>query len=148
MGANLTANFASGTPYSAQENILPGATISTSSGILDGSVNGSRKPWNFRADLQIDRNIILKFGEEKKKSANLNVYLLVSNLFNTRNILNVYRATGNADDDGYLNAAEWQNQINSQNDVDSYRYYYAMKMDSPFNYGIPRTIRLGVKLDF
>jgi outer membrane receptor protein involved in Fe transport len=148
MGANLTANFASGTPYSAQENILPGATITTSSGILDGSVNGSRKPWNFRADLQIDRNIILKFGEEKKKSANLNVYLLVSNLFNTRNILNVYRATGNSNDDGYLNAAEWQNQINSQNDVDSYRYYYAMKMDSPFNYGIPRTIRLGVKLDF
>jgi hypothetical protein len=91
----------------------------------------------------------LKFGEEKKKSANLNIYLLVSNLFNTQNILNVYRATGNADDDGYLNAAQWQNQINSQNDVESYRmYYYAMRMDNPFNFGIPRTIRLGVKLDF
>lgn len=148
MGANLTANFASGTPYSAQENILPAATIGAGSGILDGSVNGSRKPWNFRADLQIDRNVILKFGEEKKKSANLNIYLLVSNLFNTQNILNVYRATGNADDDGFLNAAEWQNQINSQNDVESYRNYYVMRMDNPFNFGIPRTIRLGVKLDF
>jgi hypothetical protein len=147
-GANLVANFASGTPYSAQENILPGATIGAGSGILEGTVNGSRKPWNFRADLQIDRNIILKFGEEKKKSANLNIYLLVNNVFNTMNVLNVYRATGNADDDGFLNAAEWQNQINSQNDVESYRMYYMMKMDNPFNFGIPRTIRLGVKLDF
>ena len=72
----------------------------------------------------------------------------MSNLFNTQNILNVYRATGNADDDGFLNAAEWQNQINSQNDVESYRHYYALRMDNPFNFGIPRTIRLGVKLDF
>lgn len=147
-GANIVSNFSSGTPYSAQENILPSATINASSGILDGTVNGSRKPWNFRADLQIDRNFTLKFGEEKKKSSNLNVYILVSNLFNTKNILNVYRATGNANDDGFLNAAQWQNQINSQNDVESYKMYYAMKMDNPFNYGIPRTIRLGVKLDF
>ena len=38
----------------------------------------------------------------KKKMAFLNVYVRVTNLFNQFNILNVYRATGNWDDDGYL----------------------------------------------
>ncbi len=148
MGANLVGNFASGTPYSRQERITGAALISSPTPVLEGEPFGSRKPWQFRADLQIDKNIILKFGEEKKKSANLNIYLLVRNLFDTRNILSVYRATGNVDDDGYLNAAAFQNSISSQNDENAYRYYYALKVDNPYNYGIPRQIRLGVKLDF
>ena len=78
----------------------------------------------------------------------MNIYLLVRNLFNTVNILNVYRATGNVDDDGYLNAAEFQNAISTQNSEETFRYYYAMKANNPYNYGIPRQIRLGIKLDF
>ena len=147
-GANLVANFASGTPYSRQERITGAALINAPQAVLEGEPFGSRKPWQFRADLQLDKNIILKFGEEKSKSANLNVYLLVRNLFNTVNILNVYRATGNVDDDGYLNAAEFQNAISTQNNEETFRYYYAMKANNPYNYGIPRQIRLGVKLDF
>ncbi len=148
MGANMTTYIASGTPYSAQSTILPTAFINAGSGGIKGTVNGSRKPGSFRTDLQIDKNIVLKFGEEKKKSANLNVYLLVNNLFNFRNVLDVYRATGNAEDDGYLNAAQWQSQIQAQRDVESFTQYYLMRMDNPFNFGIPRTIRLGAKLDF
>lgn len=147
-GANLVANFASGTPYSRQERITGAALLSPPQAVLEGEPYGSRKPWQFRADLQLDKNITLKFGDEKSKSANLNVYLLVRNLFNTINILNVYRATGNVNDDGYLNAAEFQNAISTQNNEDTFRYYYAMKADNPYNYGIPRQIRLGIKLDF
>ena len=147
-GANLVANFASGTPYSRQERITGAALINSPQAVLEGEPFGSRKPWQFRADLQIDKNVTLKFGEEKSKSANLNIYLLVRNLFNTVNILNVYRATGNVDDDGYLNAAEFQNAISTQNSEETFRYYYAMKANNPYNYGIPRQIRLGIKLDF
>ena len=78
----------------------------------------------------------------------MNIYLLVRNLFDTRNILNVYRATGNVNDDGYLNAASFQNSISTQNDEDAFRYYYALKADNPYNYGVPRQIRLGCKIDF
>ena len=147
-GANLVANFASGTPYSRQERITGSALISSPTPVLAGEPFGSRKPWQFRTDLQIDRNIIVSFGEDKKKKANLNIYLLVRNLFDTQNILSVYRATGNVDDDGYLNAASYQNQIAQQNDEEAFRYYYALKVDNPYNYGMPRQIRLGVKLDF
>jgi len=148
MGANLVSYFASGTPYSAQEGVIPTAFIAGNSGGIKGTVNGSRKPSSFRSDLQIDRNFVLKFGAEKKKSANLNVYLLVNNLFNFQNVLDIYRATGNADDDGYLNAAQYQAQIQSQRDSEAFANYYIMKMNDPFNFGIPRTIRLGAKLDF
>ena len=149
-GINMVINGSSGTPYSAQEQISPAAPLNPTSGTLDGTVNGSRKPWQVRSDMQIDKNIILKFGkgEEKKKSANLNVYLLVNNVLNTINITNVYRATGNPDDDGYLNAATYQAGIQSQNDEASFRYLYALKANNPYNYGIPRTIRIGAKLDF
>ena len=149
-GANLVANFASGMPYSRQQRITGAALISTPTPILEGEPFGSRKPWNFRADLQIDKNITLNFGsgETKKKSANLNVYLLMTNVFNSLNITNVYRATGNAGDDGYLNAARYQTSIQTQNDEVAFRYYYAMKANNPYNYGMPRQIRLGVKLDF
>jgi hypothetical protein len=147
-GLNLVANFASGTPYSRQEKITGAALITAPTPILAGEPFGSRKPWQFRTDMQIDRNIVVSFGEDKKKKANLNIYLLVRNLFDTQNILNVYRATGNVNDDGYLNAASFQNSIATQNNEEAFRYYYALKADNPYNYGMPRQIRLGVKLDF
>ena len=100
--------------------------------------------------MQIDKNFTLEFGKDdaKKKSANLNIYLLVTNLFNTLNITDVYRATGNAGDDGYLNAARFQTSISTQNNEEAFRYYYALKANDPYNFGIPRQIRLGIKLDF
>ena len=63
-------------------------------------------------------------------------------------MLGVYRATGNSDDDGYLAAAEFQQAIQNQIDEQSFRDYYLMKIQNPFNISIPRTIRLGVKFDF
>ena len=100
-------------------------------------------------DLQLDRNFELSLGkEDKKRAAFLNVYLRVTNLFNQFNFLSVYRATGNWDDDGFLAAAEWQSSIQNQLDEQSFRDYYAMKVQNPFNISAPRTIRLGVKFDF
>lgn len=54
----------------------------------------------------------------------------------------------NSDDDGYLNYAKNQDQISTQNDEAAYRNYYAMLINSPYNYTLPRTIRLGVQFSF
>lgn len=78
----------------------------------------------------------------------MNVYLQVLNLFDTQNVLNVYSATGNANDDGYLSADEWQTSINSRIDSQAYRTMYAMRINSPFNYSSPRRIRVGVNFKF
>jgi len=148
-GLNIVSNIYSGSPYSNQTFITDEGIGNLNAG-LNGTLNGSRLPWSYRLDLQLDRTFNLEFGsnEDKKKVAFLNVYLRVTNLFNQFNLLNVYRATGNWDDDGYLEAASSQTSIQNQLDEQSFRDYYQMKIQNPFNISTPRTIRLGVKLDF
>lgn len=147
-GVNFIGNLGSGVPYTASAIAYP--VTGEVSPTTDGSINGSRLPWQFSLSAQLDRNFTLKFGGEgdKAKTANLNIYLWVNNVLNTQNILGVYRFTGVSDDDGYLATAQYQPQINSQISPSSFRNYYSMYVDNPFNLGAPRTIRLGVKLDF
>ncbi|MGB2040117.1 MAG: carboxypeptidase regulatory-like domain-containing protein [Flavobacteriales bacterium] len=147
-GLNMIANLGSGTPYTASTIATPiTGEISPST---EGSINGSRLPWQFSLDANLDRNFTLTYGGEgdAAKTTNLNLYLWIGNVLNTRNINSVYRFTGVADDDGYLAAAQYQPLINSQNDPNAFRNYYSMFVDNPFNLGLPRTVRLGLKFDF
>ncbi len=148
-GLNIITLVNSGTPYSRQNNITPVA-IGVGTPQQLGSINGSRKPWTYRLDLQLDKNFFLEYGGEegRKKRAYLNVYCRVTNLFNWFNVLNVYRATGNPSDDGYLLAAQSQPTIQNQLDEQAFRDMYMMAINNPYNLSIPRTIRLGVKFDF
>ncbi|MDA7743777.1 carboxypeptidase regulatory-like domain-containing protein [Flavobacteriales bacterium] len=146
-GINMIANLGSGTPYTASTIATPiTGEISPST---EGSINGSRLPWQFNMDMNIDKNWAITRGEgDDAHSYNVNVYFWISNLLNTRNINSVYRFTGISEDDGYLAAAQYQPLINSQNDPNAFRNYYGMYVNNPFNLGVPRTIRLGVKFDF
>lgn len=148
-GLNIVSNIYSGSPYSAQTFITDEGIGNMNAG-LSGTLNGSRLPWSYRLDMQLDRTFALNFGGEegKKKATFLNVYVRVTNLLNQFNVLNVYRATGNWDDDGYLAAQANQTSIQNQLDEQSFRDYYTMKIQNPFNISSPRTIRLGVKFDF
>lgn len=149
-GVNFVSILGSGTPYSRSSQVVNEAEGSGSYR-LDGSLNGARLPWQFTTDMQIDRDIPLSFGGnngDKAKAADLNVYLLVTNVFNTQNITGVYRYTGSPDNDGFLASAQTQQQISAQIDPEAYRDLYALKVNSPFNYGAPRTIRLGVRFNF
>ena len=109
-------------------------------------------PWQFRIDARLDHDIEIKFGKAKddgsKKSVFLNIYIQVQNLLDAKNVIAVYKATGNPNDDGYLSAATSQNSINGQIDPQSFIDLYGIKVNNPNNYSLPRRIRLGVKLDF
>lgn len=148
MGVNVIANLGSGTPYTASS--IPTPITGEISPSTEGSINGSRLPWQFNMDLNLDKNFSINIGKEgeENKTVNLNVYLWVGNLLNTQNINSVYRFTGVSNDDGYLAAAQYQPLINSQTNPDSFRNYYTMYTDNPFNLGLPRTLRLGLKFDF
>ena len=78
----------------------------------------------------------------------MNVYIQVQNLFDARNIISVYRATGNPEDDGYLTAAASQNTIASQNSPESFRYLYSLAVNDPSNYSLPRMFRAGLSIEF
>lgn len=145
-GVNVVSILGSGTPYSRSSQVVSEGT-GAGNYRLDGNLNGARLPWQFTTDLQLDRDVPLTFqGKEgdKAKSANLNIYLLVTNLFNTENIIGVYRYTGSPVNDGFL--AELTNR--DQIDPDAFRDLYTIRVNNPFNFGSPRTIRLGVRFDF
>ncbi|PKP03203.1 MAG: hypothetical protein CVU11_09135 [Bacteroidetes bacterium HGW-Bacteroidetes-6] len=142
-GVNFTFTGGSGTPYSRSSNVT--SSLLGGSYQLQGMINGSRLPWSFRIDARVDRDINVKFG---KKETILNVYFEILNVLNSKNIMAVYRATGNPDDDGYLAAAEYQAGINAQVDPDAFRTLYALRLDSPYNYSLPRRIRFGVAFSF
>lgn len=69
-------------------------------------------------------------------------------MLNTRNIQNVFNYIGNADDDGYLATAQGQQQISTNFNPQAYSDQYKIFLNNPSNYSRPRTIRIGVMLDF
>ena len=150
MGVNLLATAGSGTPYSRQLNATRAAMFGINNrAYLEGSYNGSRLPWTYRMDMRVNKSFDLTWGEEEDvKSASMNVYLQVQNLLNTANIVDVYQFTGNANDDGYLTTAVGVSDIEDQVNPQSFVDMYAVKLNDPSNYTRPRTVRLGVTLDF
>jgi hypothetical protein len=60
----------------------------------------------------------------------------------------VYAATGNADDDGYLTAPQFQPFINGQIDPVAFRDMYNLRVNDPRNFSLPRRMRIGAILNF
>ncbi len=146
-GANLMFSAGSGTPYSRQSNITQEAADGINDrSTLAGNINGSRLPWQFRMNLKVNKSFEIKWND--KKSSNLNVYVQVQNLLDARNIVSVYRATGNPEDDGYLTSAAAQNAIDAKNDAEAFRYLYSLGVNNPSNYSLPRMWRAGISLQF
>ncbi len=144
-GINVVFRGLSGVPYSRSSTVYP--VLLGGGAILQGSINGSRLPWQFSMDARLDRDITLTVGgDENRRSLYMNVYVQVLNVLNTKNVMGVYRATGNPDDDGYLAAAEWQTQIREQLDPQAYRDLYSIAVNNPYNFSLPRRIRLGVMI--
>ncbi len=150
-GINFTCNGSSGSPYTRSSKITSLTGVGTRQ--ISGSLNGSNLPWQFWIDARINKDFLVTFKKDEKDSKKdkigyLSVYLEVLNVFNFHNVTNVYAFTGNPDDDGFLSAAEYQKQINSYNDPQSFIDYYRAMVGSPYNYSLPRRINLGVSLAF
>lgn len=144
-GLNLILNGSSGTPYSRQDNPTPEGQFGVrSSSNLEGTVNGSRLPWNYRLDARLDKDIKMPFGDDNF----LNVYMLFQNLLNTRNVLSVYGFTGSPSDDGFVTSGQGQEVVEVQTDIPGFLDQYAIKVNNPNNFSIPRRIRLGVIMNF
>lgn len=166
LNINLLNTAGSGFPYTerdASENII-------------GKINAKRMPWTWTTDLKLEKEFNIwnltysLFGE-------------VTNLFNWKNILNVYPTTGKPDDDGKIETfdkyvgdtfpgefledgqieieghEDWSGVdprrdldedgfITTQEWYDSYVAAYKDYLLSPFNYGSPRGILVGVSVSF
>lgn len=146
-GLNLLLVAVSGRPYS--KTTLPRRF----SGIgFQGEFNGARLPWNITADLRIDKSFRL-FGPGDRYSPNVNVYLRVQNLFDTRNVIGVYSASGSPEDDGYLASQEGVGAINElgvtrPEDVQLFLNSYNWRLLNPGFFTLPRRVFLGAIFEF
>ncbi len=82
------------------------------------------------------------------KKSLLNVYLTIENVFNFKNVFNVYPATGQGDNDGFLTNPAKQSYINAQTNPDSFRLLYQLHLYDPSYYDIPRIWRIGIVLKY
>ena len=72
----------------------------------------------------------------------------MQNMFNKKNVAQVYRATGNAGDDGFINTPDGQLLVNQANDAQAFTDQYYLKLQNPDYYTIPRRSRIGVNVNF
>lgn len=148
-GISFQLTTRSGTPYTAQENVTPQALQgSPLKAIGEGSINGSRLPWYIRLNMRVWKNFDFVTGKKKKNSeggrnVSLQIYLQIQNLLNTQNILTVYRYTGVATSDGYLNDPSSLSTIESSLNPKAFKDQYAVYINNPSNYALPRRIYLG-----
>jgi outer membrane receptor protein involved in Fe transport len=161
LGINLLFTFNSGHRYTKAKTPGLGQQSAWTGGILnDGdprqrspieAVNESTTPWNFNLDIRIDKTVTI-FGLD------LNFYVYVQNVFNTKNVINVYYATGNAYDDGFL-ASEDAQRLLAQEEQFGPRFFDLYRIINLQNrqhnlvmngfdlFGTPRQIRVGLLVE-
>ncbi|KUG26535.1 tonb-dependent receptor [hydrocarbon metagenome] len=137
--ANFLLSFSSGRPYTPVDewNIIGDNGLIAD---VKGYVNSAYGPSQFRVDMRLEKTFVLGSG------LSISPFLWVENLFDTENIVNVWRSTGDPTTTGFLNTESGKTQAAQfgQGYVDDYQSWER----TPFNYGIPRLIRLGVKVNF
>lgn len=144
-GVNVTANGISGSPYTKRNLPFPLTANASNEALVEGQINGLRLPWQVTFNMRINK--VFAVGKNSSNKT-FEVYLQVLNLFNTFNVTNVYAYTGDPDDDGYLASPEGQSRLQQQVSSQAFIDMYNRRMSNPFNYGLPRRIRLGLAYSF
>ncbi|MBP6236209.1 MAG: TonB-dependent receptor, partial [Saprospiraceae bacterium] len=146
-GVNFTGFLVSGQPYTRNLN----ARAFGGSGFA-GSINGARLPWNFTADLNVQKRIPVTVNKTSGKKLWLNAYFRVQNVFNTKNIIDVFKFSGDAENDGYLQSSFGLDRIRgvaqTGRDVDAFLDAYSWRLLAPGNYTLPRRMYVGIIVDF
>ncbi len=139
MGANFIISFASGRPYTPLEtqNITQN---SSNWGDTKGYINSTFGPGTFRVDFKLEKSFSLG------ATTTITPYVWVENLFENINEIVVWRSTGSGYTTDYL-ATEEGKKVSLANGSDWTNDYMSLERD-PNNFGIPRTIKLGLKINF
>jgi len=136
--ANAIISFNSGRPYTPVDQW----DILGDNGLLadnTGYINSAFGPSNFRIDLKVEKGF--RFG-----NLYITPYVWIENLLDTDNVIDVWRSTGSPYTTNWLNDPAAQGTIQQQGEG-YVRDYETLEKD-PRNFGVPRLIRLGLKINF
>jgi hypothetical protein len=157
MGLNLLISFNSGHPYTrssgsiGQQDASNGALVESdarNSNPLE-SINASTTPWNSNLDLRMYKGFDIA-------GVTAEIYFYVQNLLNTKNVINVYRRSGNAYDDGFLSNPDLSASILASNGPGYQELYTNANLRNGQHYrnttgndlfGTPRQIRFGMRVE-
>ncbi|MBX7042254.1 MAG: TonB-dependent receptor [Ignavibacteria bacterium] len=144
-GVNLLYTFNSGRPYSIKSNSIdPFAATGVGAPLLS-PINGAYGPWNNRVDLKLDKTFPIW-------KLDLNAYIYVINLLNSELVNDVWESSGLPGTTGYLNSEAGKGTIESFNrpgvTPEEYVRRYELRSKAVINYGPPRQIRFGLRLNF
>jgi len=142
MGFSLIGTFSSGHPFT--RGVGSGEDLENAARfrLAVEPANASVTPSNFNVDLKIDKTFSI-FDE-----LSANIYVKVLNLFDTRNVEEVYVRTGTAEDDGYIYDPNDGELRTKQFGSDFTNLYESVIIDYNGFYGNARQILLGVRLEY
>lgn len=137
-GINILFNYNSGRPYTPVEYLNALDDISNY-GSLTQYINSAYAGDFFRIDLKLDKTFSIG-------RLSLVPYLWIQNLLDRDNYIDVWRSTGQPDNTAYLETPQGQQTVKSAGEgyASDYRAYERL----PDNYGIPRLIRLGLRINY
>ena len=155
-GVNFLIRSVSGRPYSKQGNVTETQGVGIrQSATLKGTMNGSRYPWTFNVNVKVDRDFYFYHKKDQGQTTltslpfmYLNVYIWVQNLFDIRNVNYLYRYTGDSNDDGFLSSSYGITAVEQATLSQAFYDQYYIKVNSPFNYSLPRLLRVGATISF
>ena len=138
LNINALLSFNSGRPYTPVDkwNVIGDNGLSADN---LGYVNSATAPGSFRVDLKIEKGFPMG-------SFYITPYLWIENLLGTANVVDVWRSTGDPYTTNWLNTPEGKSTV-EQNGEGFAQDYNSLERD-PTNFGIPRLIKLGLKLNF
>jgi outer membrane receptor for ferrienterochelin and colicin len=137
VAVNALFSFATGRPYTPLDffDILSGNNGGPST---TGYINSRNAPGTFRIDLKIEKSFATG-------GFLVTPYLWIQNVTGSENVNGVWRSTGDPYTTGFLNTAEGRAAILSNGE--GYKQDYESLERDPINFGIPRLIRLGLKVN-
>ena len=160
LGLNLLFTFNSGHPFTLQQPVGMAQVFAWTGGLgIDtrarrpvGPINGTNTPWVFQLDMRIDKTV------QMLDNLSVNFYVYVTNVLNTKNVINVYPITGNAYDDGFLDSENATSIVigptYTQRFADLYRALNLTNRQHILNqlgfdiFGVPRQLRAGLSINF
>ena len=157
LGLNFEYKFNSGHPYTLSDGGM-GQRAADGGAILEDarsrepqeSIGGSTTPWQYYSNLKVDYKMSLG-------GVGVTLFAYVDNLFDTKNVINVYSRSGNAYDDGFLTDPALSSEIvaaNGQTYVDLYRNVNLENRQhymTDFGFDVfatPQIVKMGVAVNF
>ena len=129
-GLSTVGYYGSGLPY----------TKTDKKGYRLGERNEGRLPSNYSVDMRFNKDFRLG-----NLSNLLTLFVEVDNVFNRRNVINVYSRTGRPDDDAEPGVS---NLVLNADEVNEVNHYNRLFDKDPLNYSPPRTVRFGLEYSF